>query len=582
MRSLSIYAVSFFVLAAATISSTRVGGGVALMWVAGALALAALLTAPRPRWLPVLVVFAGSSILATSLFGIGAAGAVPMAAVNVAEPLLAALLLRRWHPRGAYFESADGMAWFFLTACLIAPLATGLPAAWCVALTTGTAFVPNFVNWVFGHSLGMLTFAPLFTLLLRGELAGWSRSATPRLRIEAAILFALVLAACIATFAQNRLPLGFLPLLPITLATFRLGRLGAAVSVIIVALVGGALTLRGLGPVMHIDGDAGRRLHFFQLYTAAAVLMILPVAAALKQRKQLVETLLDSEARFRLVTEHSTDIIMNLDADGTIRYVSPAVSALGGYAPESLVGRSAQTLVCEEDWGTAWAAHEAALRAPGRTITTDHRGLTASGEMRWFETRSRAVVDDCGHPSGIVSSMRDITERKKIEMRLTQAASTDPLTGLANRRSFEEKLRALLDQPGGRPGCLALFDLDHFKAVNDGYGHVAGDAVIIAFADLARSIAGGQDLVARLGGEEFGIILAGLGEKEAATLCDHLRRTVAETPVPIPSGETVRVTVSAGLVDLRNAGDASSAFRAADAALYRAKAEGRDRLSLAA
>jgi diguanylate cyclase (GGDEF)-like protein/PAS domain S-box-containing protein len=428
----------------------------------------------------------------------------------------------------------------------------------------------------------MLTFAPLFTLLLRGELAGWSRGATAAVRIEATLLFGLVLLACVITFGQNRIPLGFLPLLPITLATFRLGRLGAAVSVIIVAIVGGALTLRGLGPVMHIKGDAANRIHFFQLYTAAAVLMILPVAAALKQRKRLLETLLDSEARFRLVTENSTDIIMNLDADGTIRYVSPAVEALGGYAPEGLVGKSAQMLVCEEDWGMAWAAHEAALRAPGRTITTDHRGLTASGEVRWFETRSRAVEDDAGHAAGIVSSMRDITERKKTEMRLTQAASTDPLTGLANRRSFEEKLRAMLDQPGGRRGCLALFDLDHFKAVNDGHGHVAGDAVIIAFADMARSITGGQDLVARLGGEEFGIILAGLSDKEATILCDHLRQTVAETPVPIPSGDTVRVTVSGGLVDLRAATDASSAFRAADAALYRAKAEGRDRLNLAA
>jgi diguanylate cyclase (GGDEF)-like protein len=139
----------------------------------------------------------------------------------------------------------------------------------------------------------------------------------------------------------------------------------------------------------------------------------------------------------------------------------------------------------------------------------------------------------------------------------------------------------MLERGGCSAGCLAVFDIDHFKAVNDGFGHDAGDAVIVAFAEMAQSITSGGDLVARLGGEEFGLILADLTQAEAETLCDHLRQTVSETPVPTSSGE-VRITVSAGLVDLRSASDASTAFRAADAALHRAKAEGRDRLRLAA
>jgi diguanylate cyclase (GGDEF)-like protein/PAS domain S-box-containing protein len=503
-----------------------------------------------------------------------------MALVNVSEPLLAALMLQRWHPRETYFESGHGIA-CFSAVCLLAPLGSGLAGALCVTVVTGTAFTGNLLNWVLGHGLGMLTFTPLFILLLRGEFRHWSRISTAKQRLEGGLLFALVSLSCVAAFAQNAMPLGFLPMLALTLATFRLGRLGAAVSIIVVALVGGWFTLRGMGPTTYIQTAAATRVHFFQLYMAAAVLTILPVAADLKQRKRLYETLRDSEARFRLVTENSTDIILNLDPDGTIRYVSPAIATVGGYAPDSLVGEPAQKLVCEEDWGIAWAAHQAALRAPGRTITIDHRGLTAAGEMRWFETRSRAVLNDAGEPDGIVSSIRDITERKETEMRLTQAASTDPLTGLANRRGFEGRLHAMLERRGSRAGCLAVFDIDHFKLVNDGFGHAAGDAVIVAFAEMAQSITGSRDLVARLGGEEFGIILADVTQSEAQTLCDHLRQTVSETPVPTSSGE-VRITVSAGLVDLRNGSDASTAFRAADAALYRAKAEGRDRLRLAA
>ena len=580
MRHLGLQVLLFLALAAATVSSTRIGGGVALMWVAGGYALAYLLTRPRRAWPAALVAFAIGSTAATYTVGIGPAGAVPMALINICEPLLAALLLQRWHPRGTYFESGHGIA-CFSGACLLAPACAGLAGALCVSMVTGTPFAGNLINWVLGHGLGMLTFTPLFMLLLRGEFRGWSRNSTAGRRLEGCLLFALVSLTCVIAFAQNRLPLGFLPMLALTLATFRLGRLGAAVSIIIVALVGGWFTLRGMGPTSYIQTEAATRVHFFQLYMAAAVLTILPVAADLKQRKRLYETLRDSEARFRLVTENSTDIILNLDANGTIRYVSPAIASVAGYAPESLVGGPAQTLVCEEDWGIAWAAHQAALRAPGRTITTDHRGLTAEGEMRWFETRSRAVLNDAGEPDGIVSSIRDITERKHTEMRLTQAASTDPLTGLANRRGFEARLHAMLERRGSRAGCLAVFDIDHFKLVNDGFGHAAGDAVIVAFAEMAQSITGSRDLVARLGGEEFGIILADVTQSEAQTLCDHLRQTVSETPVPTSSGE-VRITVSAGLVDLRNGSDASTAFRAADAALYRAKAEGRDRLGLAA
>ncbi|QAY75245.1 PAS domain S-box protein [Sphingosinicella sp. BN140058] len=348
LRHFGLQVLFFLALAAATVSSSRVGGGVALMWVAGAYALACLLTRSRRQWAQALGAFAIGSFAATAWFGVGIAGALPMALINIAEPLIAALLLRRWHPRGTYFESGHGIA-CFAGACLVAPALTGLAGALCVAIVTGTPFKGNLVNWVLGHGLGMLTFAPLFMLLLRGEFLQWSRASTPAQRLEGAVLLTVVTLSCVAAFAQSIWPLGFLPILALTLATFRLGRLGAAVSVIIVALIGGWFTLRGMGPTTYIQSAAADRVHYFQLYMAAAVLTVLPVAADLKQRKRLYETLRDSEARFRLVTENSTDIILNIDADGTIRYVSPAIATVGGYAPERLVGTLARRLVCEED-----------------------------------------------------------------------------------------------------------------------------------------------------------------------------------------------------------------------------------------
>jgi diguanylate cyclase (GGDEF)-like protein len=160
---------------------------------------------------------------------------------------------------------------------------------------------------------------------------------------------------------------------------------------------------------------------------------------------------------------------------------------------------------------------------------------------------------------------------------LRRDALTDSLTGLPNRRAFDA---ALTQQAlAGQGACVAIIDIDHFKRVNDRLGHGAGDAVLVRFAEIARGSFRGGDMVGRIGGEEFGVILRGVGVEQACRICQRLTDRLASEDIETPFG-TVRVTISTGIAAIGRDGDAS--LVSADSALYEAKRGGRSRLSAVA
>lgn len=162
---------------------------------------------------------------------------------------------------------------------------------------------------------------------------------------------------------------------------------------------------------------------------------------------------------------------------------------------------------------------------------------------------------------------------------LHRRATTDALTGLRNRATFEGWLRREVEAAhgGGRPVAMLLVDVDHFKRVNDERGHPVGDRVL---GEVARRIQGavrGEDLVARVGGEEFAILLPGADLSAATEVAERIRHQVAAAPVPVP-GAPVTVTVSVGVSALEGGDDELSFVSRADARLYEAKRDGRDRV----
>jgi diguanylate cyclase (GGDEF)-like protein len=145
---------------------------------------------------------------------------------------------------------------------------------------------------------------------------------------------------------------------------------------------------------------------------------------------------------------------------------------------------------------------------------------------------------------------------------------------LPNRRAFFDQLA--VQAASGEPACVAMIDIDHFKRVNDRLGHAAGDTVLRHFADLARSSFRADDMVGRIGGEEFAVILRGVSVEQACIICQRLVDRLAAAEISTQMGP-VHVTISSGIARIGNDGDAAMA--AADSALYEAKRGGRSRLS---
>ena len=575
-----LLAAGYFAIAALTLRYTRFNGGVALIWGATALLLAFLVVRPRREWLPPILACGLSGALATAILGLGGGVALPFAVINIGEAVGGALLLRRLLPGKRRFESLDEIGIFLGIAGIAMPAACGLLAAATANVVVGVPFARNWFDYFAGHGLGAITFTPLIMLASGGDAGDWARGARRREWAEAAVLFPAMAAATAVTFYQTSLPLLFLPLLPMIIAVFRIGRLGAAVTIGLLTVIALGFTLEGRGPISLIHGDTGLHAQFLQFYLACAVMIVLPAAAELKHRKLMFAQLQRLSAVARLVLDRTGDIIMTLEIDGTIRYVSPSIQALAGYAPEDLIGRTPHCLIHDEDVDQIVQTHRRALGSPNDTFIVEYRARRADGQFAWYEVHTRATLDENGQPSGVVSSIREISARKSHETELVREAQTDPLTGLFNRRAFDAALAQRFT--AATPFTIVLFDLDHFKAINDTYGHDTGDEVIRDFAEHLQRMLRKGDVVARFGGEEFVAILDGADAASAREVCERLRITFAQHSRKAADGRPFRATMSGGIAAFQPGMDGKQLLAEADAALYRAKSEGRNRLALAA
>jgi diguanylate cyclase (GGDEF)-like protein/PAS domain S-box-containing protein len=572
-------ATAYFVFAVSAIAFTRLSGNVALLWIANAPLLAALLTRPaaeRP-W-HVAACFAAST-LATACVSPYAILSPLLALANVGEPLIAYLLLRRLDAAQAPFASLRRLMLFGLSAGVAAPLIAGMLPTFAIWAFQGTAPHVIWSNWIVGHGLGAMIGTPVALLAIGGS-SYREQDARPG-HFERAIWVGVLLIGITGLcFAQDGLPLLFLPILPLILATMAFRLAGAALGVFAIAVIGAVFTVAGHGPIQLIDASQALHLQFFQFYLGVLFLTAMPFATMIAEKNQLARAMAESEARYRLIADYASDAVLVLDSAGDVVFASPAVREIGGYDPAMLTGRSSFDFVAEPDRQRTRDLHARTLAEPERVHRAEFRAITAQGTQRWFESTARAVTDDQGHATTIVTIIRDLSQRKAREADLERQASTDSMTGVLNRRAFQKRLADAPVEEFGCTGVLALLDLDHFKSVNDRFGHAAGDAALLTFADVMRGKLRQEDAIGRLGGEEFAVLFPGLHPNAARAACERVRQALEETEIVTPQG-SFRVTVSIGLAPLCPGMPPEAIFRQSDAALYRAKALGRNRVEMA-
>lgn len=573
-----LLAIGYALLAGLAVTLTRFDGGVAFLWGASALLIAALVRTSMRNWWAPLLACGSVGFLVTGFLGLGWKVAPFLLVANVGEAVIAGYLLKRDRGSGELMASLN---WFgrFVIAMLAGPLLMA-PVAGTVLWAFGGHFAATMEHFAIGHGLGNLALTPIAYMMTGRAAQKETRLILKRHRKSALVLLPMVSVVVCATFWQSSWPILFLPVMWVVLVTFRLGRLGAAISLALLTGIGGLLTAKGLGPVSLTGASLGDRMQFFQFYLAATVLTVIPIAADLHSRQKLTRSLRRSEAEFRLLAEHCTDVIMRISVDGRILYASPSVELVTGYKPGELVGRHSRFLIDEADHERVREEHRATLAAGGEARSYSYRTIIQNGEQRWFSTHGRALLDEDGEAIELLSYIRDITGAKADEREWVQAALTDSLTGLPNRRAFERAAAKRIAAGAKGRDCVALFDLDRFKSINDRFGHDVGDEVLRSFAERALKMTRPIDMLARLGGEEFGLLIEDASLEQAYEICERIRREVGGTAIAV-SQDQLSVTVSGGVAVLGPEGLAV-ALKAADEALYRAKEGGRDRLLLAA
>jgi diguanylate cyclase (GGDEF)-like protein/PAS domain S-box-containing protein len=291
--------------------------------------------------------------------------------------------------------------------------------------------------------------------------------------------------------------------------------------------------------------------------------------------------------KFRDIVEFAKDVIIvtksqPIDAPGPeIVYVNKAFTELTGYSVEDVIGKNPRILQSDgtDEETIKKIRHGLEQQVPVRVTIKNY---SKTGEEYWLDLSILPLTNSKGMVTHFVAIERDVSEQKAIEHKLEILSKTDPLTGLLNRRSFDEVLKNEHSRfkRSGETYSLILLDIDHFKLINDKYGHAVGDIAIQNIAMSCRSALRLHDEIARIGGEEFCVLFPYTTKKVAYSIAEKLRKIVENTSIETVNGN-ITMTISVGVSEVEDTDSEHTAIlKRADEKMYKAKKAGRNQVCL--
>ncbi|PZU09048.1 sensor domain-containing diguanylate cyclase [Sphingomonas sp.] len=562
--------------------------GFAPIWPANAILLAAVLRGggQARRYLAISAI---ASLAANSLAGAGWLLCAGFTVANLAEPLLARMLVRKLGLRpGAPTVSGRELALF----CVVAA------AAASVSAFVATLFAPDdrgifFASWFLADFLGMLIITPIAIMAADAVNDGaWRR--VPARMIEGVSLLSLVTVLTLIAFLNNRFPMLFLPLAAMMPVVVRLGTIGVSFGVVVIAAIAAIATGLGSGPVVMVHVGRLQEAMFVQVYLFALYAACLPSAALLGAQRRLLEDLRENNRMLNMAEASAQLGHWRFRASDRHLYWSSETYRIHGMdpaGPPPALDAIFDAYV-EEDRARVRAIVERAI-AEGSSYEFRSRIRRPDGAIRHIFARGEIDRDPNGEMISVFGMIQDCTEQSEQERALDHAriaaeeaaaaarlaSETDPLTALPNRRQLLIVLDRAREQATEQRQALsvAMLDIDHFKRVNDTYGHVVGDRVIQRIAQAASSALRGTDVIGRFGGEEFIIVLPNASLDVAETIAGRVRAAI-EDDVMEGFGDWPNVTASLGVAGWNRGESVTSLLQRADEALYEAKRSGRNKV----
>jgi diguanylate cyclase (GGDEF)-like protein/PAS domain S-box-containing protein len=583
----AVLGIAYFAFALLSLVMTRGAHGIAAIWPPSGIILATLLVVPRHAvWRFAMAAIIGS-FAANLLAGSGLRVSIGFTAANGLEAMVATLLLRRRSGVRVSFINPSGLSALFV-ASLIAALVSTLMAT-CISPRMGGEFI---LSWFSTVWLGMLLVTPLLLAVFEISLSTRQR-VSGRDAINLIGIVVLTGLATSSTFYQTQYPMLFVPMMIIVIAVLRGGMLGGIISMMVVVILGSLALWWGSGPIFLIRTSHESRLLFFQFYLLSLFVSSLPMATLLAARDRLRVNLSE---RIRLLDQAEAAAHIGhwrVDSIDQTIFWSPEVFRMHGIPegqPPAL--EQAVDLYHQGDRQRVSEAIAHAL-ADGQPFAFEARIVRPDGSFRYVATQGERDYSSTDDAIGLFGLIRDVTEQIEAQQVLQESrdaanrsaaaamllASTDVLTGLANRRRIIEYLDVTLanSETGKRALLVILFDIDHFKAVNDRYGHDIGDDVLKRVASSANEWLRNTDLIGRYGGEEFVIILPGTDHEVSLQIAERVRASIEASR----DDQQPKVTVSLGIASTRDGDTCDVILKRADIALYEAKGAGRNRLRLA-
>ena len=321
---------------------------------------------------------------------------------------------------------------------------------------------------------------------------------------------------------------------------------------------------------------------YFNRTIVVFIIWIIALIGLFKKQKE--DSLKESEIRFRTVFELTNDVIWEWDIiNGTLTWYGDIDTQLGYEKNEFPRTIDAWNTILHSDDRDRVLEHLTEHLEKHVPWQEEYRVVRKDGKVRYWHDRGQAGWDKEGAAFLMTGSILDITESKQKENKLNHMASHDPLTGLYNRNMLEQRLADEIERALRYKHFLSVFmlDIDHFKPINDTYGHLVGDSILNNFANILESSIRHTDYTARYGGDEFVVILPETSLTKAEELAERLRKQITEYSFPIEHNKEIKITASIGIASFpEHAKTEQELLNAADSAMYHAKQAGRNQVNV--